>query len=316
VSIDILLTGDKFNHQPLTSQHWYISLPLYSISLVSPHIRPCPDLFQLTGMGKANHLQSLACTGLLFWVMILGTLRLPAKTRYTRKISFNTISAVQLWQVPLSFSNVAGNHPLAIIDAWSPVGRLLLGSTYVIFSIMNFLLLDVVVAGEEDGRDANPFFENMGRGLIASFLNFYVVLRLWLLTCTVFDEKAKAAAIVGTLYPAAGITPSWFGNVNFMSFLYLSMGALYATFQYEKRFPQWATNLMIGVTAFFLLGDSFGCSFPLMYGGKVSADLATYWVSLIKSNPFLQFYVVAPIAGIGYGIFSRIKNKGRRPSSI
>ena len=95
------------------------------ISLVSPHLRPCPNIFQLSGMGRTNHLQSLVCSGLLFWVMVLGTLRLPEKTRYTRKVSFDTISAVQLWKVPLSFSNVAGKHPFAIIDAWSPIGRLL-----------------------------------------------------------------------------------------------------------------------------------------------------------------------------------------------
>ena len=283
--------------------------------MFSPALKPIPRIIRYGGMGNVSHMNSLVCSVLLLITAGLGTLRFPPKTKYTRKLIFDCVSIVMVWEFFCIMSNLGGHTSLYFLNAWSWLGRAIFGTIYSTFCLYCFKGFSDIICGEEEGREDVPFFENTLLGIIAFTFFYYSSVEIFLYTApALIQSKETFLATTNTIYKACKLTPSFWTNALFGGMLYKSLGALVATFQYEKRAPLWKTRASIMFLAWFLIADIFIFPFPAAIGGSMTTELMKLHLSYFK-NPVTWPILVAPVAGLAHGIFERIKNGGLKKSA-
>eukprot|EP00980_Cylindrotheca_fusiformis_P013393 scaffold3410_cov141-Cylindrotheca_fusiformis.AAC.36 len=165
----------------------------------------------------------------------------------------------------MGISNLMGTGAPYLIDAWSWPGRILLGGSALLCALGIAWLYRDILKGPEAGRDANPFFETRRRGLFFATvynLSFFVQ---FLHMFPMFDSREKFESFTFPLMAACGHSTGVLPFAKFANNLYLSMGALYATFQYEKRIKISTSNVILGATAVLLLTDLYSYIFRFIW---------------------------------------------------
>ena len=285
------------------------------VSMFSPALKPIPRIIRYGGMGDVSHMNSLVCSLLLLITTGLGSLRFPPKTKYSRKMLFDAVSFVMVWEFFCSISNLGGHTSLYFLNAWSWLGRAIFGAIYSTFCLYCFKGYSDIICGEEEGREDIPLFENTTLGIIAFSLFYYSVMEIFLYTApALIGSKETFLATTNTIYKACKLPPSLWTNALFGGMLYKSLGALVATFQYEKRAPLWKTRASIMFLAWLLITDIFLIPFSAANGGSLTTELMKHYLSYFK-NPVTWPILVAPVAGVAHGIFERIKNGGLKKSA-
>ena len=285
-----------------------------AILALIPHWKPkLLKQFLCLQVDDPTHLTQLCVSNLLLIVvMLMGQLRFPAKTLRSRRILFNTLSTGMLFNLFTGFSNLMGPGSPSLIDAWSWPGRILIGGTCIGSVLGTALLYHDVLVGPKKGRDANPFYESRAIGLfsttvynLSNYLQYFHVFPM-------FDSRANYEMITFPLIVACGASSGVLILAKFLINLHLSMGALWATFQYEKRMTRRTSNILLGSTAILCLSDLYKWIYHFLkrVGQSPFKDASSYAASIDKKFCLTYIWWVPIIVSILHGVVSAIRQKG------
>ncbi|KAL7548813.1 hypothetical protein ACHAWF_012072 [Thalassiosira exigua] len=280
---------------------------LHLVSFFSPALKPIPRIIRYgSNVGPVSQMNSMVCSLLLMITMGLGNFRFPPKKNYYRELLFNSISTVMTWEFFCGISNLGGHTSLYFLDAWSWAGRAIFGACYAAFCHSCFRCFSEVICGPQEGREACPLFENPLLGFMSYCLFYYGTMEVFLYTAPAFTQSKDAFLAI---YKAHNLSPTFWTNYLFGGMFYKSLGALVATFQYEKRVPLRTTQVAIVFLAWLLFNDIFLIPFPAAIGGSMTTELMKQGLSLLK-RPVTWPMLAAPVAGVLHGIHEQIKNGG------
>jgi CRP-like cAMP-binding protein len=270
--------------------------------------------FFVLAVDETSHLAQLNFSNaLLILVMLMGQLRFPQKTLKSRRVLFNTIAFGMFTNFIMGISNIMGTGASYLIDAWSWPGRILLGGSGLVCSLGIASLYHDVLTGPEKGRKANPFFESRKRGLIFCTLynlSFFVqVMQIF----PIFDSQTKFVSFTAPLMQACGATSGALTFAKFINNFYLSMGALYATFQYEEKIKIKTGNAILAFTGVLCLTDLY--KFIIFFARGVTQDLSpfstlfSYATGLVRKYQLHTIWFLPMIFAIIHGGITASRQK-------
>lgn len=254
---------------------------------------------------------------LLMIVMLMGQLRFPKKTLQSRRVLFNTLSWGMMTNFFMGISNVLGTGGPYLIDAWTWPGRIILGGSGIACSLGISALYHDVLVGPENGRRANPFFETRLRGLIYGTIYNLSFFGQVVHMIPMLDSRAKFESFTAPLLAACGAPVGVLTYAKFMNNFYLSMGALYATFQYEERISVRTSNILLGITALFALTELYG--FLILFMGKVNQGvhpftaLYSYLMGMMKKHHIYALWFGPMILSIIHGGITAFRKRPYYP---
>eukprot|EP00980_Cylindrotheca_fusiformis_P026988 scaffold18306_cov117-Cylindrotheca_fusiformis.AAC.1 len=219
----------------------------------------------------------------------------------------------------MGISNLMGTGAPYLIDAWSWPGRILLGGSALLCGLGIAWLFHDVLVGPEAGRDANPLFETRRRGLFFTAVYspslFIQLTQLF----PMFDSREKFESFTAPLMLACGASCSAITFAKFMTNLYLSMGALYATFQYEKRIKNSTSNSLLVATGVLLLTDLYSFMFRFMRNANQGlhpfSTLFSYSAGLQSTYKLYLWWFVPSVVAIVHGGITAFRHKPYRTES-
>ncbi|KAL3935500.1 MAG: hypothetical protein SGBAC_008987 [Bacillariaceae sp.] len=267
------------------------------------------------GVEATIHLSQLHLANFsLVMLMITGMLRLPKKAGKARTSIFQCIACGMSCNFIMGISNLMGPGSAHLIDAWTWPGRILIGGTAIASSLGIANLYHDVLTGPLKGRESNPLFENRLLGLISSTkycLSFAFQIAIMM---PMFAPKATFDAFTAPLMLACGSTVGTLTMAKFINNFYLAMGALCATFQYEKRASRKACNIALASAAFFCLWDMYKYLFEfvkaaLLQEAGPKLAFVNYLGTIEKTFPVMTLWFLPIVLAIGHGAITAIREK-------
>ncbi|CAJ1967414.1 unnamed protein product [Cylindrotheca closterium] len=250
----------------------------------------------------------------LVLLMLTGMLRLPKKAGKARTSIFQCIACGMASNFVMGLSNLMGPGSPHLIDAWTWPGRILIGGTGIASSLGIANLYHDVITGPLKGREPNPLFENRLLGLFSTTkycLSFAFQIALMV---PMFAPKATFDSFTAPLLQACGATIGTLTMGKFINNFYLAMGALCATFQYEKRASRKSCNIALASVAFFSLWDIYKYLFQFVRAAvlqEAGPKLAfvKYLGTIEKSFPVMTLWFLPIVLAIGHGAITAVREK-------
>lgn len=190
----------------------------------------------------------------------------------------------------------------------------MIGGTAVASSLGVANLYHDVLTGPAKGREVNPLFETRALGLFSTTkycLSFAFQIAIMV---PMFDSKAAFDSMVAPLLQACGATIGTLTFGKFINNFYLAMGALCATFQYEKRASRKACNLALASVAFFSLWDIYKYLFQFVRAAALQEQgpkltFVNYVATIEKSFPVMTLWFLPIILATSHGIVTTFRER-------
>ena len=231
-------------------------------------------------------------TTMLAMTGVMGSFRFPRSTPWSRIIVFAAGTSSIFSSSIVALSNCLGKTS-CLFDAWTWSGRLLIGLPVMVTMALTSSLLETMISGKKDVgfvKKMNPVFETRIKG---TFATWAVILANWLIYSPLCVMLGNKEAFFSTLaYPlSVGYDYALFGQFrNFFTVTYLSLGALYATLQYEKRLKPWQAFTALALT-WNLCGGTQATIFTLFKGhNELFKPVATHMSGLLQKYNLGKIY--------------------------
>mmetsp|Transcript_43797 Transcript_43797/g.93121 ORF Transcript_43797/g.93121 Transcript_43797/m.93121 type:complete len:538 (+) Transcript_43797:106-1719(+) len=267
-----------------------------------PSLRPAwinglPQLFDpVAQVSNGVILQQVVAQLLLAASGFLGKFRFARNTPAIRKKLFNTIYRTVIASGLLSISNLAG-FDFYLIDAWSWPGKtLILWFVLGALSDAAILIYSYVKGPAEKHWYSNTFFETRRSSFFSVLWYALTAVMNTYPTLVLFRSKEWFNTVALPLYKASGFNV-FIMFMRLQAVSYLSLGALVATFQHEKRLTFQKCRLWLG--SLFLLSQfdvvkqqlfSLGVGGTVANGEAYKSLYSSVFQPLFKQTQFAKFY--------------------------